>query len=163
MDAVEAANEHRAAIAARRQRRGFLARAWDSDLAYSFRRAKLAVLAALVALALVAAALLAPWIAPHDPFDLSSVSLLDSLNPPAWESGGNPSFPLGTDNQGRDLLSAILYGMRISLLVGYFGGVLDSAIMRVAEVQLTFPAILIALLIDGVLHASLTGLTREES
>ncbi len=182
MDAVEAANEQRADIAARRQRRGFLARAWDSDLAYSFRRARLAVLAAVIALALVSAALLAPWIAPHDPFDLSSVSLLDSLNPPAWESGGNPSFPLGTDNQGRDLLSAILYGMRISLLVGvasvalaavlgvglglvagYFGGVLDSAIMRVAEVQLTFPAILIALLIDGVLHASLPGLTREES
>ena len=182
MDAVEAASEKRAAIAARRQRRGFLGRAWDSDLAYSFRRSKLAVLAALVALALVAAALLAPWISPHDPFDLSSVSLLDSLNPPAWEAGGNPSFPLGTDNQGRDILSAILHGMRISLFVGvasvalaavlgvglglvagYFGGVLDSAIMRVAEVQLTFPAILIALLVDGVLHASLPGLTREES
>jgi peptide/nickel transport system permease protein len=141
----------------------------DSDLLYSFFKSRLVVFAAVVTLLLLAAAVLAPWIAPHDPFDVVSLNLLDSHTPPVWENGGDPRFLLGTDDQGRDILSAILYGSRSSiaigmlsvlfamalgvtlgLLAGYFGGHVDTLIMRIADVQLTFPAILTALLIDGV-------------
>ena len=182
MDAVETAREKRADIAQRRQRRAVLVRAWDSDLAYSFRRSKVTVLAAVVTLVLIGAALLAPVIAPHNPFDLATLNLMDSLQPPAWIEGADPRFLLGTDDQGRDLLSAMLYGMRISLAVGvasvalaavlgvslgllsgYLGGLVDTVVMRVAEVQLTFPAILIALLIDGTVHGLFPGLSRETS
>ena len=148
---------------------GLLRRIIDSDLAYSFWSQKLVVVAGFVVLVLGVAALLAPWIAPHTPFDLRTISIIDANNPPAWASGGDAKFLLGTDNQGRDILSTILYGMRISmgvgiasvlfamvmgvslgLVAGYFGGRVDSIIMRAADVQLTFPAILIALLVDGV-------------
>lgn len=107
--------------------------------------------------------------APHNPFDLASLNIMDANTPPAWEADGNSAFVLGTDDQGRDILSAILYGSRVSLLVGfasvlfamvlgvtlglisgYAGGRVDSIIMRIADVQLSFPAILVALLIDGV-------------
>jgi peptide/nickel transport system permease protein len=154
--------------------RGYFARAWDSDVFYSFRRSPATVAAALLALLCVGGALLAPWIAPHDPFDLASVNLLDSFMPPAWSAQGKAGHLLGTDNQGRDVLSAILYGARISLGVGvaavllsmvlgvslglisgYAGGRLDALIMRIADVQLSFPAILVALLIDGVAHVAL--------
>jgi peptide/nickel transport system permease protein len=122
----------------------------------------------------LAAALFAPWIAPHNPFDLRTLNLLDALAPPAWIEGGKAQYLLGTDDQGRDVLSAIMFGARISLLVGlasvvlavvlgvslgllagYAGGRIDAFIMRVADVQLSFPAILIALLIDGVARAAL--------
>jgi peptide/nickel transport system permease protein len=114
----------------------------------------------------------APFIAPHNPFDLATLNLLDALKPPAWNVDGQALYPLGTDSQGRDLLSAMMYGMRVSLLIGiasvalsmlvgvvlgllagYAGGRTDAFIMRVADVQLSFPAILIALLIDGVARA----------
>jgi peptide/nickel transport system permease protein len=127
------------------------------------------MVAAAAALVCVGGALFAPWIAPHNPFDLASVSLLDAFDPPAWEEGGNPAYPLDTDDQGRDVLSTILYGARISLgvgvasvvfalalgvslglLSGYAGGRVDAVVMRLADIQLSFPAILIALLIDGV-------------
>jgi peptide/nickel transport system permease protein len=126
-------------------------------------------LATLVALVIIGGAILAPWIAPHDPFDAGSLSLLDASNPPAWSDGGSWSYPLGTDNQGRDILSAILYGSRLSLMVGFSavflamllgvtlgliagwnGGLVEAIIMRIADVKLSFPAILIALLIDGL-------------
>jgi peptide/nickel transport system permease protein len=113
-----------------------------------------------------------PLIAPQDPYDLASLSLLDANTPPAWEQGGDSRFLLGTDDQGRDILSAILYGTRASLLIGitsvllatalgvalglwagYAGGRIDTLVMRAADVQLTFPAILTALLIDGVMLA----------
>jgi peptide/nickel transport system permease protein len=155
-------------------RPGMLRRLLDSDLFWSFRRSAVTEAAAAVALVLVAAALLAPWVSPHDPFDLASLNLMDSFNPPVWQEGGSWSYPLGTDDQGRDILSGILYGMRLSLLVGvcavlfalavgvglgllagYAGGWVDSLIMRVADVQLSFPAILIALLIDGVARSVL--------
>jgi peptide/nickel transport system permease protein len=125
-----------------------------------------------VAAVMIAGAVLAPWIAPHDPFDLRTLDLNNSLLPPAWTEQGQGVYPLGTDDQGRDVLSTILYGSRISLLVGiasvafamalgiglglvsgYLGGRLDAFIMRVADVQLSFPAILIALLINGVARA----------
>jgi peptide/nickel transport system permease protein len=141
----------------------------DSDLLHSFLASQLVVAAALLTLLMLTAALLAPVIAPHDPYDLKSVSLLDADMPPAWEANGARQFLLGTDDQGRDILSTILYGARSSLLIGaasvllamglgvslglwagYAGGRIDSVIMRIADVQLTFPAILTALLIDGV-------------
>jgi peptide/nickel transport system permease protein len=153
-------------------RRGRLAAFFDHDLVYSFLHSKVTVVAALVTLLIVLAAALAPWIAPHDPFDLRQLNLLDSHLPPVWAVEGDSRFLLGTDDQGRDVLSAILYGARISLSVGvlsvvlaavvgialglvagYAGGAVDSIIMRAADVQLTFPAILIALLIDGTMRA----------
>jgi peptide/nickel transport system permease protein len=153
---------------------GRLRRFVDSDLLWSFWHSPVAVVAAIVATVIVVCAAAASWIAPHDPFDLASLSLLDASNPPAWLDGGNWSYPLGTDNQGRDVLSAILYGTRLSLVVGvsavvlalllgvtlgliagWRGGVVDTIIMRIADVQLSFPAILIALLIDGVARSVL--------
>jgi ABC-type dipeptide/oligopeptide/nickel transport system permease subunit len=94
------------------------ARFADSDLWWSFRRSPVTVVAASVACVIIGAALLAPLIAPHDPYDLASVSLLDATDPPAWLPGGNWSYLLGTDNQGHDVLSTIFYGTRVSLLVG---------------------------------------------
>lgn len=145
------------------------ARAADSDLWYSFQRTPSAILSAIVALTILFGALLAPVVAPHNPFDLASLSIMDANTPPAWTEEGNVGFLLGTDDQGRDILSAILYDSRVSLLVGfasvffsmilgvtlglisgYAGGRIDSIIMRIADVQLSFPAILIALLVDGI-------------
>jgi peptide/nickel transport system permease protein len=153
----------------------------DSDVIHSFRQSKATVLAAVVMLAIVLGAVLAPWVAPHDPYDLKSLNLLDAHTPPAWARDGDVRFLLGTDDQGRDVFSTILYGSRLSLAVGmlsvafaaalgialgliagYVGGSLDALIMRAADVQLTFPAILIALLIDGTARA-LFGQYRDES
>jgi peptide/nickel transport system permease protein len=166
--------ERPAAVVARPTMGERLAAAWDSDLAYSFRRSPVALVSAIVLAICLAAALFAPWIAPHNPFDLRTLNLLDALAPPAWIEGGKAQYLLGTDDQGRDVLSAIMFGARISLLVGlasvvlavvlgvslgllagYAGGRIDAFIMRVADVQLSFPAILIALLIDGVARAAL--------
>jgi peptide/nickel transport system permease protein len=129
----------------------------------------MAVVAALVAVVCIGSAVFADVLAPHRPFDLATLELADSRLPPAWLSGGSSTYLLGTDDQGRDILSALMYGARISLAVGaasvvlsvlagvslglvsgYFGGTLDALIMRVCDVMLSFPAILVALLIDGV-------------
>lgn len=147
-------------------------RFWDSDVAWSWRHSPVAIVSTVVLLLLIVASFGAPWVAPHNPFDLATLNLLDALKPPVWESGGDSLHLLGTDSQGRDLLSAIMYGMQVSLLIGiasvllsmflgivlgllagYLGGRVDAYIMRVADVQLSFPAILIALLIDGVARA----------
>ena len=162
--------------------RGRLARFLDSDLLHSFLRSKVVVLAALLTVVIFSAAFLAPVLAPHDPYDLKSLSLLDANTPPAWEKGGDAKYTLGTDDQGRDILSTILYGTRSSLLIGfcsvllasalglslglwagYAGGRVDTVVMRIADVQLTFPAILTALLIDGVALAILKQHTGEAS
>ena len=158
-----------------------LARAWDSDLFYSLRRSPVAWVSALVLALLVIGAVFAPWLAPHNPMDVASLSLLDSFKPPLGMEDADWSNPLGTDNQGRDVLSAIMFGMRISLLVGflsvlfavvvgiavgllsgYAGGVLDALLMRIADVQLTFPAILTALLVDGVIGAALPKTMHDD-
>ncbi|MEM1047346.1 MAG: ABC transporter permease [Pseudomonadota bacterium] len=160
--------------------RGLLIRILDSDLLYSFRQSKVTMTAAFVTAAFFLGAFLAPWIAPHNPFDLASLNILDSYLPPAWEAEGDPRYLLGTDDQGRDILSAILYGSRISLAIGfssvafaavlgiglgllsgYVGGTTDTIIMRIADVQLTFPAILIALLIDGTVRGLSDNFNRE--
>ncbi len=149
-------------------------RFFDSDIWYSFTRSRVAMVAAAVAVVFFVAALFAPLIAPSDPYDLASLNLLDAFAPPIWSDGGSGQHLLGTDQQGRDLLSAILFGARVSLTVGfaailfsmvlgvtlglisgYTGGMVDAFIMRVADVQLSFPAILVALLIDGVVRGVL--------
>ena len=141
----------------------------DSDVWHSFKRSPTAIVAAVIAAACLFCSLFAPWVAPHNPFDLATLNLLDSRLPPAWMDGGNPRYLLGTDDQGRDILSALFYGARISLLVGlasvllslvvgvalgllagFVGGAVDAFIMRVCDVMLSFPSILVALLIDGV-------------
>src|SRR4249920_1363727 len=147
---------------------------WEHDLAWSFRRSPVTVAAAALTVVCVAGAALAPWVAPQNPFDMAGLDLNDAFLPPAWSESGRAAFLLGTDNQGRDILSTILYGARVSLVVGlasvllamflgvflgliagYFGGRIDAFIMRVADIQLSFPAILIALLIDGVARIAL--------
>ncbi|WP_198338260.1 ABC transporter permease [Labrenzia sp. VG12] len=162
------------------QNQGSVAKFLDSDLFHSFLRSKVTVVAACGTLILFLLAFLAPWVAPHNPFDLASISILDARVPPVWMEYADPRFILGTDDQGRDLLSGIFYGMRISLIVGfcsviaaavlgitlglvagYVGGRTDAIIMRIADVQLTFPAILIALLIDGVAAGVFGSLDRE--
>jgi peptide/nickel transport system permease protein len=151
-----------------------LIRFFDSDILYSFKRSPLTVTAATVTAIVILTALFAPWVAPHNPFDLRTLNLLDAFTPPAFEAKGNPTYLLGTDDQGRDVLSAIIFGSRMSLLVGliatvlamvfgvslglisgYVGGKLDAFIMRVADIQLSFPAILIALLVDGLARVAL--------
>jgi peptide/nickel transport system permease protein len=151
-----------------------LRKAWDHDLAWSFRRSPVTIVAALLTLLCVGGALLSPWISPQDPFDAAALNLNDAFKPPAWLAGGERAYPLGSDDQGRDVLSTIMHGARISLgvgiasvlfslvlgvslglLAGYLGGRLDAVIMRIADVQLSFPAILIALLIDGVARVAL--------
>lgn len=160
--------------------RGVIFRWWDSDVAYSWRSSPIAMAASVTLLLLLAGSLGAAWVAPHNPFDLATINLIDALTPPVWMDMGNPAYLLGTDSQGRDLYSSLLYGMRVSLLIGlasvglamvigvtlglvsgYVGGRLDALIMRVADVQLSFPAILIALLIDGVVRTAIPSEMHE--
>lgn len=148
----------------------------DSDVWASFKRSKLTMAAAFLTVLFIGAAALAGVLAPQDPFDPAQLELMNSRLPPLWDAEGQSPFLLGTDEQGRDIFSAILYGLRISLAVGflgvafsatlgialgliagYVGGTVDAIIMRVADVQLTFPAILIALLVDGVVKSVLGG------
>ncbi len=146
-----------------------LRRFFDGDVWHSFRSSPVAVLAAVITLVCVVCALFADVVAPHNPFDLATLELLDSLKPPAWIDGGEPRYLLGTDGQGRDILSALMYGTRISLLVGvasvllsiligvglgllagFVGGRIDAFVMRVCDVMLSFPSILVALMISGI-------------
>ena len=144
-------------------------RFFAGDVWHSFCSSKVAMLSAFVALVCIVCAVGAEWVAPHNPFDLKTLDLADSMLPPAWLEGGQTKYLLGTDEQGRDVLSALMYGARISLFVGcasvvlslligvslgllsgYVGGPVDAFIMRVCDVMLSFPSILIALLISGV-------------
>ena len=144
-------------------------RFFDGDVFFSFKRSPLTIVAASILVICIFAATFAPWVAPHNPFDLKTLNLLDAFTPPSFTGRGNPSYFLGTDDQGRDVLSTIIFGSRMSLIIGlgatmlamvfgvsmglmsgYIGGKFDALVMRVADVQLSFPAILIALLIDGV-------------
>ena len=157
------------------------ARAWDSDIAYNFRHSPVAIAAALVAALIILAAIFAPWLAPQNPYNPATLNLMNGFSPPMTP---NPftgeEFLLGTDNQGRDILSTILYGARISLFVGFAavvfamilgisvgllaawrGGWVDSLLMRIADVQLSFPSILIALLIFGIARGFIPPAYRE--
>jgi peptide/nickel transport system permease protein len=151
-----------------------LARLLDSDLFWSFSRSPVTVVAAMVTFLIFVVAALAPWVAPHNPFDPGSLSLMNAFTPPVWEDGGTSEFLLGTDNQGRDILSTIIHGSRISLIVGfaavafaavlgvalgvsagYVGGWYSNVVMRLADVQLTIPGILVALMVNGVARSVL--------
>ena len=146
-----------------------LTRWWESDVGYSFRNSPLAIAAAVVALVCIFCSVFAGWVAPHNPFDLATLELGDSRLPPPWSEKVSTMYLLGTDSQGRDILSALMYGARISLVVGFasvilsmivgvtlgllsgfLGGWVDTALMRLCDVMLSFPPILIALLIAGV-------------
>lgn len=151
-----------------------------NDVVYSFFTTPAAWFSAAVLVVLVAAALLAPWLSSVNPFDLGSLDVTDAHLPPAWTEEGDARFWLGTDDQGRDLLSAILYGLRLSLLIslvsvalsivigvglgvtaGFAGGWIDTVLMRVCDVMLSFPAILVALLADGILRSAFPGAAHE--
>jgi len=153
----------------------------ENELLYLFLRSRIAQLALLISVLMMGAAALAPFIAPTDPYDLTSYDLLDSLIPPVFSDSGDARFLLGTDDQGRDLLSAILYGTRLSLTVGllsiafasilgvtlglmagYLGGRFDAIVMRIADVQLSLPAILTALLVDGIARGLLPQQRHDE-
>ena len=146
-----------------------------------FTRSPAVIIAAIVGLAIIIGAVFAPWIASVNPYDLASFSLMDGLLPPVWEEFGNPRFPLGTDDQGRDMISSILYGARLSLIIGvsamiiasvlgvglglaagYFGGRFDAIVMRIADIQLALPAILTALLIDGIARGVLPPEVQQD-
>ncbi len=162
---------------------GFLARAWDSDFLWSFRHSPVAILSSVVALALILAAVLAPALAPQNPFDPAQLDLSDGFSRPMVPNEiTGKVFLLGTDPQGRDMFSAILYGSRISLLVGfasvvfslavgvglglvagYLGGRVEALIMRVADIQLSFPAILVALLVFGVARGVIPPAQQEDA
>jgi peptide/nickel transport system permease protein len=151
------------------KKEGWFRRAWHSDVGYSFRTSPMAILAAAIALICIICSVFAGWIAPHNPFDLTTLELSEARLPPAWEAEGSRKYFLGSDDQGRDILSALIYGARISLVVGvasvilsavigvslgllagFRGGWIDTALMRLCDVMLSFPAILVALLIAGV-------------
>jgi len=141
----------------------------NNDIGYSFVKSKIAVISTIVFLIILICSTFAELIAPYNPFDPVNVSLLDAFTPPVWIDGGSINFLLGTDQQGRDMLSTIIYGSRISLIVGFasilfamflgtflgvtsgfFGGRYEIIVMRFTDVQLTIPSILMALLVDGI-------------
>jgi peptide/nickel transport system permease protein len=145
-------------------------RGWvDTDVGWSFRQSPVAVVAAIVFVAILISSVLAPWITPQNPHDLSQLFLDKAEVPPIWSSDGEWPYVFGTDNQGRDVLSAILYGSRVSLLIGlasvivalvigivvglsagYVGGRVDNALMRIADTVLSIPTLLVAILVSAV-------------
>lgn len=151
------------------QNLSFINKIIDSDIFFSFKKSPTAIISSLILLIIFFCSFFVEIIAPYNPFDPSSLSLMDAFTPPSWSEGGTRNFLLGTDGQGRDMLSTILYGSRISLIVGfsailfslilgvalgltagYFGGRYEMFVMRITDVQLTIPSILMALLVDGI-------------
>lgn len=141
----------------------------DSDLYHGFKESPSAIISLFLLILFVLMALFAPWIAPYNTLDMAVVDLMNGDLPPMWLPDGDPNFIIGTDDQGRDLLSAIMYGTRLSftvaiwavlislvfgvllgLMAGYYGGWVDALIMRIVDIQLSLPAILLALLISGI-------------
>ncbi len=145
----------------------------QSNIYYYFFRDKVAMISAVILLVMVSAALLAPVLSPMNPYDMSQIDIMDSELPPVWEDEGDERFLLGTDDQGRDLLSTILYGTRISLAIGifavmlqaflgivigltagYFGGRVDGFLMRLADIQLSFSTMMVAIIVLAVFQAA---------
>ncbi len=157
-----------------------LQRVRDSDIWWSFTHSKSAMFAATVLAVLILAAVFAPFIAPQDPYDAAQLDMWKAELPPVWQEGGEWPFLLGTDTQGRDLLSAILYGTRISIVIGlasvalslligmtaglvagFFGGMVDNILMRIGDITLSIPTILIAILVSTVVRQLLPADLRE--
>ncbi|MEC6816806.1 ABC transporter permease [Photobacterium toruni] len=153
----------------------------DSDIVYYFLKDKVAMVCFAIFLSFATAALFAPFIAPTNPYDLSTIDIMDSELPPAWMEEGDANFVLGTDNQGRDIYSTILYGMRLSLTIGllavalqltlgviigltagYFGGRIDSLLMRVADVQLSFSTMMVAIIVSAIFRTALGAETYAQ-
>jgi len=151
------------------QNLSFINKIIDSDIIFNFKKSPTAIISSLILVIIFFCSFFVEIIAPYNPFDPSSLSLMDAFTPPSWSEGGTRNFLLGTDGQGRDMLSTILYGSRISLIVGfsailfslilgvalgltagYFGGRYEMFVMRITDVQLTIPSILMALLVDGI-------------
>ena len=156
-------------------------RVTDHDIFYSFTRSPVTILACFTTLVILLSSVFAPWLTPHDPFNPASLDLMEAFTPPVWIEDGTWKYPLGTDDQGRDILSTIMYGNRISLIVGFFavlfsmligvtlgtvsgyvGGWFEVVTMRLADAQLTVPPILIALLVDGVARTTLPRELQED-
>ena len=148
----------------------------ESDLLYYYRRDKVAIGASIIFAIFAIMAIFSPWIAPFDPYDLRQLDLMDSELPPVWMPDSDPRFLLGTDDQGRDLWSTILYGMRVSLLIGacavllqaligitvglvsgYVGGRVDNLLMRIADVQLSFSTLMVAIIILAIVKNAFGG------
>ena len=161
-------------------RTSWLSRIRASDFWWSFHHSWTARISAGMLVLLIASAFLAPWIAPQNPYDAAQLDLWNSELPPIWQEGGQWPYLLGTDTQARDMLSAILYGTRISVLIGfasvlcslaiglsfglvagYFGGFADGLLMRIGDVTLSIPTLLIAILVSGVARAMLPPELRE--
>ncbi|MFM9268781.1 ABC transporter permease [Halomonas elongata] len=153
----------------------------DSYLLYSFKRDLIAQISLLVFILLVAAAVLAPWLAPMNPYDLAQIDILASELPPFWVDGSDPTYLMGTDAQGRDLLSTILYGARVSLIIGfgavamqatlgvcfgllagYLGGRVDAFLMRLADIQLSFSTLMVAIVVGALFKAIFGGSTFSD-
>ncbi len=165
-----------------RQETSRMSRFLDSDFFFDYRRAPITIIASLVVALLIFVAVMAPFVAPSNPFDPTSINLMNGFTPPMEPNAFTGEvFLLGTDDQGRDLLSAIIYGLRISLFVGlmsvllamgigvslgllagYVGGWIDNVIMRCADIQMTFPSILTAMLIFGVMRGVIPPDLRDE-
>ncbi|MCW8329482.1 ABC transporter permease [Photobacterium sp. SDRW27] len=145
-----------------------------SDILYYFLKDKVAMFSFAVFMVFVVSAVLAPWVAPTNPYDLSSIDIMDSELPPSWMEEGDSRFLLGTDDQGRDIFSTILYGSRLSLTIGllavglqlilgvviglsagYFGGRVDSFLMRFADVQLSFSTMMVAIIVSAIFRTAL--------
>ena len=154
---------------------------YDTDIGYSFFNSKIAIISSSIFLIIFLCSLLAEIVAPYDPFDPLNISLMDAFIPPVWSEGGNSNFFLGTDQQGRDMFSTMIYGSRISLIVGfssiifamilgvslgitagYIGGRYETIVMRLTDVQLTIPSILMALLVDGIARAIISKSMHDE-
>ena len=154
---------------------------YDTDIGYSFFNSKIAIISSSIFLIIFLCSFLAEIIAPYDPFDPLNISLMDAFIPPVWSEGGNANFFLGTDQQGRDMFSTMIYGSRISLIVGfssiifamilgvslgitagYIGGRYETIVMRLTDVQLTIPSILMALLVDGIARAIISKSMHDE-
>ena len=154
---------------------------YDTDIGYSFFNSKIAIISSSIFLIIFLCSLLAEIVAPYDPFDPLNISLMDAFIPPVWSEGGNGNFFLGTDQQGRDMFSTMIYGSRISLIVGfssiifamilgvslgitagYIGGRYETIVMRLTDVQLTIPSILMALLVDGIARAIISKSMHDE-
>ena len=156
-------------------------RLYNTDIGYSFLNSKVAIFSFLLFLLIVFCSLFAEFVSPYDPFNPLNVSLMDAFIPPVWTEEGDVRFILGTDQQGRDMLSTIIYGSRISLIVGfasiafamivgvflgitagYIGGKYEVIVMRLTDVQLTIPSILMALLVDGIARAIISKSMHDE-
>ena len=154
---------------------------YDTDIGYSFFNSKIAIISSSIFLIIFLCSAFAEIVAPYNPFDPMNISLMDAFIPPIWSEGGTSNFLLGTDQQGRDMLSTMIYGSRISLIVGfasiifamflgvflgitagYFGGRYEIIVMRFTDVQLTIPSILMALLVDGIARAVISKSMHDE-